>query len=517
MYRALFPLLLLGSSLIAQVPMPPHASVYNGYSRGFNFTAATNFSIAQLQLPLEAFQQGDTAGFLVRVNGQVALRSVGNANAIITTNIPIVVGDVVDVIGNWSPAVPANFTAHNSYGTGPYATVIEGVPHTLQRCGWQWDIADPRYTSGAYFAPTTGQIGRVIMWTSSSPSGQVFATSTPFGAGCLDQSSSFYENFQLGTFDLSGPAPASNSIRLNPTGAGGYAVLPGSNTFFTPTSANLGLGDDTVSPALPLPFQLVTPAGVTNALYASSNGYFWTQPNSNAGCCTGNPVQLLTQGERFALLWQDLNPAVGGTVHFDIDPSYTAAYITWLNVPEFGQTGSTNTFQAAIFSSGAIEYRWQACSNVTHQMLVGYSLGTSGRDPGSRDLATAMPFVTMPDAVPLALATSARPITGTTLQWRTTNVPTAGTLGILCLGFSSRVPPVDLGLLGAPGCFQHIGVGATTGFLPTGGLGTVPIGIPAGPALVNLRVYGQSLVLVPGLNTLGAITSNGVDLLIGDH
>jgi len=516
MLRPALALLLCSSALLAQVAIPPHGSVYNGYSRGFNFTAATNFNIVQLELPLDAFQQGDTSGFLVRINGAVALRSVGNTNAIIGTNIPVATGDVVDVIGNWSPAVPGNFTAHNSYGPGPFATTIEGVPHTIQRCGWQWDISDPLYTTGTYLAPGTGQMGRVIMWTSSGPTGTVFATSTSFGAGCLDQSSSFYETFQNGTFDLSGAAPATNSILLNPTGAGGYAVLPGSNTFYAPTSANLGLGDDTVSPALTLPFPLVTPAGVTSSLYVSSNGYFWTQASTNAGCCAGNSAQLLSQGERFALLWQDLNPTAGGSVHFDIDPSNTAVYVTWLNVPEYGQTASSNTFQAAIYASGAIEYRWQACSNITHVALTGYSNGTSGRDPGSRDLSATVPFVTQPDAVPLALSTTARPITGTTFQWRTTNVPASGTVGILCLGFGSLVPPFDLGLLGAPGCFQHVGVSATSAFLPTGGTGLVPLAIPAGPALLNVRVYGQSLALVPGINALGAITSNGLDLVVGD-
>jgi hypothetical protein len=44
----------------------------------------------------------------------------------------------------------------------------------------------------------------------------------------------------------------------------------------------------------------------------------------------------------------------------------------------------------------------------------------------------------------------------------------------------------------------------------------VPLAIPAGPALLNVRVYGQSLALVPGINALGAITSNGLDLVVGD-
>ncbi|MBK8975583.1 MAG: PKD domain-containing protein [Planctomycetes bacterium] len=155
---------LLASAALGQVTIPPHASVYNGFSRGFNFVANTNFLINQLDLPLDAFQAGDTASYMVRINGIEVLRSVGNAGAI-STSLLVFPGDVVDVIGNWSPAATTNFTAHNSYGNGaPYATTILGVAHTLNRTGWQWDIGDPSYMSGGYLAPGSGQLGRVFMY-----------------------------------------------------------------------------------------------------------------------------------------------------------------------------------------------------------------------------------------------------------------------------------------------------------------------------------------------------------------
>jgi hypothetical protein len=81
-----------GSVSIAQIALPPHASVYNGYTRGFNFTAQTSFYIVQLDLPTNAFQAGDTAGYLVRVNGTTVFRSVGNAVSAVPTSIPIVTG-----------------------------------------------------------------------------------------------------------------------------------------------------------------------------------------------------------------------------------------------------------------------------------------------------------------------------------------------------------------------------------------------------------------------------------------
>ncbi len=158
-------------SALSQVTIPPHASVYNGYSRGYIFTANTNFIINQLELPLDAQQAGDTASFVVRVNGVQVFYSAGTAGPSVPCSILVNNADIVDVVGNWSPAVPGTFTAHNSYGsTAPYATTILGVPHTLYRQGVQNDIGNPAWVQGTqwlYAAPTTsGSIGRVLMYVS---------------------------------------------------------------------------------------------------------------------------------------------------------------------------------------------------------------------------------------------------------------------------------------------------------------------------------------------------------------
>ena len=161
-----------------QVAIPTHATVYNGFTRGYNFTAAGDFFIQDLELPLDAQQAGDTAGVVVRVNGVEVFTSVGNAGAIMSPPGPIQIfnGDVVDVNGNWSPVTTGNFTAHNSYGnTAPFATTIEGVATTLNRTGIQWDIGDPAWVPNTvYLAPTTGAIGRVWMYT--TPPAGIFAS-----------------------------------------------------------------------------------------------------------------------------------------------------------------------------------------------------------------------------------------------------------------------------------------------------------------------------------------------------
>lgn len=171
----------LTTSAISQIVLPPHASTYNGYSRGFSFTSTTQFFINKLDLPTDAMQTGDTAGYLIAVNGVTKLHSIGNAGAInVAPPLHIKPTDVVTIIGNWSPVVTANFSAHNSYGAGggTYSTNIEGVPHILYRAGWQWDIGDPAW-AGTMFNGLNGSIGRIHVYT--TPPAGLFAsfTATP--------------------------------------------------------------------------------------------------------------------------------------------------------------------------------------------------------------------------------------------------------------------------------------------------------------------------------------------------
>ena len=497
---------LLASVALGQVPIPPHASVYNGFSRGFNFTAATPFNIVQLELPLDAFQVGDTSGFMVRVNSVEVLRSVGNATAAIATMIPIAVGDVVDVIGNWSPAVPGNFTAHNSYGNAaPYASVIEGVPHTLNRCGWQWDIADPAYMSGAFLPATTGSIGRVNMYTSTGQTGTVFATASSVGAGCVRSFASFYEN-NASTFDLS-----NTSLSLQFVGTG-YVALPGTTPLYVPTSTPVTMGDDQVL-QFPLGWTLPYPGGTTTDLWVSSNGFVNATTNTLNGCCAFNLAQFLSNGPCWAAKWRDLNPSAGGSVYFDTDPVTGTAYITFDSVPDYATTNS-NTFQYAFSATGQVELRF---GNVAPTAgATGWSPGAANLDPGSIDISATPVIITgATDQRPLALASSPRPIGGTTINLTTSNIGPTAPFGAILLGINN--PAFDLTPLGMAGCTQYTDNLVTLLFLPLGQPSAVtPFNVPNLP---GLHVFAQSVVYDPAANltALGAVASQGIDHLVGDY
>ena len=78
------------------------------------------------------------------------------------------------------------------------------------------------------------------------------AAVTSYGTGCYDSIGSFFEEFSPSSFDLAGTSTTVNSVEMTPSG-GGYAVAPGTNGWFVPTSPDLGLSNDGLSGSLPLP------------------------------------------------------------------------------------------------------------------------------------------------------------------------------------------------------------------------------------------------------------------------
>jgi hypothetical protein len=532
-HATLATVLLLGSA-VAQIPLPPHAAVYNGFSRGFSFTAQTTFVIVGLDLPTDAFQAGDTASYLVRINGATALRSVGNVGPI-TTSIPVVANDVVDIIGNWSPTAPLDFTAHNSYGnTAPYATTIEGVAHTLNRTGWQWDIGDPNWVdtgaTGTYLAPTTGQIGRVNVFTSSTGGGTI-ATNTNLGLGCGQSFNSVYELFASAT--ASSAALTGNSLQLIPT-ASGYvtAWLPGtaSALFVAPTgaAAPLATGDDgdvLVTPSAPLS----TPYGPQANLRVSGNGVIAFGgavidfPGTLAYTPTPGGFLNSVQGGIYA--WHDFNVAEVGSGQILSEEVGGTLYITFNGVENYAnpEVANPSTLQFQLnLASGAVTIAFvtidgNATSTFGSGMLVGVTAPGASLDPTSQSLSAGSYSTTNPEANRLQLAGATRPIVNTSWNLTLSNIPATGTIGLDVFGIADA-GITDLAFLGAPGCQARASLDVLNAWIVSGSTHSYSLPLPNNPALLNLHVYTQGVVLVPGVNTLlgGTITSNGVDGKIGD-
>jgi hypothetical protein len=372
-----------------------------------------------------------------------------------------------------------------------------------------------RRLSAASQTATTGAtsfFASVVLMDYTIPPGTALATK--FGAGCDSREQSFYEEFGAGAFDLAGTPSTVNSIALNPVGTG-YVVSSGSSNWFTPTSTPIVLTDDSLTAALPLGFTFNYPGGSTTDIKICSNGFVWLDATQTAATFSGTPELLLDSvGARFAPLWHDMNPAVGGAVHFDIDPSGNTAYATWVGVPQFNNNALLTTMQLAISSNGSAEFRYLDCANDVG--LTGWSQGGGAQDGGAIDISAAIPFVTETDLPPLDLSALNRPVTNTNHNIEIRDIPANATVGALTIGFSQIAPPgTDLSGLGMPGCFLHAALDFSIGFAVTGATQGFTLPIPNDPALSGGHLYAQGISTAPLLNLAGIITSNGLDIEIG--
>lgn len=344
-----------------------------------------------------------------------------------------------------------------------------------------------------------------------------------YGVGCYDNHVSFYETFLPGVFDLAGSPGVVNSILLTPNTGGGYTVTPGSNAWFTPTSANLGLGDDALSAPQPLAFTFSYPGGSTNALIIESNGNVWLgTPTHTSFVAATDPASLLSRGPVISALYSDFDPSATGfgTVHFDEDIANGVAYVTWLGLPNWIATPppvrGTNTVQAAIYSTGQIELRYQEVDTSLSwtSTIVGFSPGANNRDPGNRDISATMPFSTATDLVGLTLAADTRPVLGRTVNLETSAIPANSLLTVTLLSFSKFDPGLPLAAIGMPGCFQYAGLDVNQGLGFTNPTSSVPFVLPNNMLFAGIALRSQSAAFVPGVNALGALSSNGLELQI---
>jgi hypothetical protein len=193
----------------------------------------------------------------------------------------------------------------------------------------------------------------------------------------------------------------------------------------------------------------------------------------------------------------------------------TVACVTWNAVVDFGNP-VPNTWQMQFdTSSGFVHFVWQTMSLGGNGHLVFYSPGGASNDPGNRDISATLPggfSVTLADLNPLGLAAATRPVSGTTCNLLTSNIPPSTPFGAVLLGLTQFDPGIDLTAIGMPGCFRYTDGAASLLFVGPGAANTTGIAIPNGFA--GLHVFVQSAIFNPGagLTALGAIASNGVNL-----
>ncbi|MFO1078088.1 MAG: hypothetical protein U1E73_10250 [Planctomycetota bacterium] len=361
----------------------------------------------------------------------------------------------------------------------------------------------------------TGTIVLNVAGALGVPTG--FADAIAYGEGCYDGRASFYEFIQQpANFDLS-----NSSFTMLPQSSGGYVVVPGLANFVPPTAnaTNLGMGDDTIaSVALTTPFPV--DGGFTSSFEVCSNGNVSAAPGNGTSAVIV-VLNFLNAPATTWRNWHDYDPSAGGQVTFEEVGS--VAYVTWTNVPDWSVPASSSTFQFQFDSAnGMVTYAFAQMSLTGsggggNGHLVGFSPGGSSLDPGAVDLSAAIPAtitVFGADTAELQLSASARPILGGSLLLHSVNVPVSSGLGAQLFGLLQVNPGIDLGPFGMAGCRRYLSLDVAGVLVPTGGTASWPLSLPGTVGFAGLHIYAQSVMLAAGVNTLGALSSNGVDLRV---
>ena len=149
------------------MPLPPHGSTYTGLTRGYWFTAPTDFTITGVRVPTDASTSSQNIQVINLAAPPPSYSTVTNAfttlalfqnvtgTTILPVNIPVSSGDIIGILGTRGTS--------NSYGTSPSVSAIDGSPVTLTRLGFQDNLS----TIAAYDVwqePNGSSISRVEMY-----------------------------------------------------------------------------------------------------------------------------------------------------------------------------------------------------------------------------------------------------------------------------------------------------------------------------------------------------------------
>jgi hypothetical protein len=182
-------------------------------------------------------------------------------------------------------------------------------------------------------------------------------------------------------------------------------------------------------------------------------------------------------------------------------------------------TSGTNTFSNAdvTLALGASQGTAFSSALATPRTWNGTLYYTPGGGPG----AGALGFLGAGCAGTLPasnIRATSQPIVGQTMTVTVDQLPQ--NLAVLMLGLSSTTSPfgplpLDLTLIGAPGCFGRVSPDVLLTVTGTNNVGTLSLPIPSTPAVAGFVFHMQALVFDPPANAFGLVASDAVTAVVG--
>ena len=160
------------------------------------------------------------------------------------------------------------------------------------------------------------------------------------------------------TLSVSGP-DGSNSRSRQIVVANNYTVAADTfNWVDTSGMTALSMTDDSVSPAVPLPFAFALYGLTNSSVYVGSNGLLMFGNNAGATAWANTDIpNAAVPNNAIYPYWDDLNPTSAGQVRYGIAPDGSFV-VSWEGVPHFSDSTATFTFQVALFPSGDIKIQY---------------------------------------------------------------------------------------------------------------------------------------------------------------
>ena len=332
------------------------------------------------------------------------------------------------------------------------------------------------------------------------------ATAAVIGQGCIREYGSFYEQLGTAAFDLT------NTDLTAINSAAGYVVLT------SPGSGPLPIGgvDPAGGTSLSLPDdgqQAVGSFGLT----VGSNGWLALGPGNSNAFVPEVSVMLGNSSEAI-YAWTDLQPNTAGLVVYEEDVISGQARVTYDGVPGWNTTDLCHIqIDYNVFTGDwALRFGTVGFAN-PEDWLVGYSPVGASLDPGPTDISAAQVILTQAnDLAPLGLEPSTAPVLGANWGLQVVDIPPSTVFGVSIWGLSDPAL-LDLGFLGLPSCQLRSSLDVITApWTPTGTTYAYSMAIPSAPALNGSALFTQAATFgVPTVNSFGAITSNGVQGVLG--